>query len=217
MKEKILQKIKEKLGTTQLSDRTINEVAVNFLSLTITSDEQLTDEAIASEVARLKVMEGQLNHDVAEIARKNKPIDPVKAEPNKVEPQKFELPKEILEELEESRKFRQEYLKQQDETKKQVQRTKLFDDVKKALSSEGCTDEIMLRLSMPSIDYEKSVEENVKNLKDVYNGELSNYTKKQGYTPSSQSAQTPTMKTQEEIAKEQRARAEEIKNKGLIN
>ena len=47
MKEKILQKIKGALGTTQLSDRTLNEVAVNYLAMTITSDEQLTDEAIA--------------------------------------------------------------------------------------------------------------------------------------------------------------------------
>ena len=62
MKEKILQKIKERLGNTQLSDRTLNEVAVNHLSQTITTDEQLTDEAVASMVSWLKLMEGQLNH-----------------------------------------------------------------------------------------------------------------------------------------------------------
>lgn len=218
MKEKILRAIKEKLGTTQLSDRTLNEVAVNYLAQTITTDEQLTDEAIVSEVARLKVLEGQLNHEVAEKLKSQPKPNPVPhVEPPKVEPQKFELPKEILKELEESRKFRQEYLQQQETLKQQAAKDKLFNDVKAALSKAGCSDELMVRITMPQIDYNKNLDENVKALTDVYNSELANYRTKQGYIPSTQTEQTPTAKTSEEIAAEQRSRAKEFNEKGLIN
>lgn len=218
MKEKILKAIKDKLGNTQLSDRTLNEVAVNYLAMTITADEQLTDEAIASEVARLRVLEGQLNHEVAEKLKgqpRPNPIPPV--EPPKVEPQKIELPKEILQELEESRKFRQEYQQQQETLRQQAAKDKLFNDVKAALSKAGCSDELMVRITMPQIDYNKNLDDNVKALTDVYNSELANYKSKQGYIPSTQSEQTPTAKTSEEIAAEQRAKAKEFAEKGLMN
>lgn len=217
MKEKILQKIKERLGNTQLSDRTLNEVAVNYLAQTITTEDQLTDEAVAAEVARLKVMEGQLNHEVAEKLRNQPKPNPNPQEPAKPEPQKFELPKELQEELEASRKFRQEYMQQQETLKQQAVKDKLFKDVKDALSKAGCTDELMVRITMPQIDYSKNLEDNVKALTQVYNDELATYTSKQGYIPSTQSQQTPTAKTAEEIAAEQRARAEEFKKQGLTN
>lgn len=216
MKEKILQKLKGALGKTQLTDRTLNEVAVNYLSQVITSDEMLTDEAIASEVARLKVLEGQLNHEMAEKLKtlpKPNPVPPV--EPPKPAP--YELPKDILDELEASRKFREEYQRQQEALTLKATRDKLFNDVKDALGKAGCTDELMVRITMPQIDYAKSVEDNVAALKGIYNSELSNYVSKQGYTPSSQSAQVPSTKTADEIAAEQRARAEEFKKQGLIN
>lgn len=215
MKEKILQKLKGALGKTQLTDRTLNEVAVNYLAQIITSDEMLTDEAIASEVTRLKVLEGQLNHEMAEklkVQPKPNPNPPVE-----VKTLQYELPKEIQEELEASRKFREEYQRQQEALTLKATKDKLFNDVKAALGKAGCTDELMVRITMPQIDYGKSVDENVAVLKGIYNDELSNYVSKQGYTPSSQSAQTPSVKTSEEVAAEQRARAEEFKKQGLIN
>lgn len=215
MQEKILQKIKGALGKTQLSERTLIEVAVNYLAQTITSDEMLTDEAIASEVARLRVLEGQLNHEVAEkLKAQPKPAQNPTPEPTQAP---FQLPKEIQDELEASRKFRMEYQQQQETLKQQAAKDKLYKDVKEALAKAGCTDELMVRITMPQIDYGKSAEENVTALKDIYNSELSNYVSKQGYTPSSQSQHIPSAKSQEDIAKEQRARAEEFKNKGVIN
>lgn len=217
MKEKILQKIKGALGNTQLSDRTLNEVAVNQLLQTITTDEQLTDEAIAPMISLLKVMEGQLNHEIAEKLKKQPTPQPKAQEPtNPVTPQ-FELPKEIQEELEASRKFREEYLEQQKTAKLQAQKEQLVKDVRKAMESDGCTDEIMVRLAMSQIDYNKTIEDNVRALKDVYNSELSNYASKQGYIPSTQSMQSPNAKTQEEIAAEQKARAEQFKKQGFMN
>ena len=218
MKEKILQRIKQQLGNTQLSDRTLNEVAVNYLSKTITSDEMLTDDAIAAEVARLKVLEGQLNHEVAEKLKSQKPTSTTVVESPKETPApKMELPKEILEELEASRKFRQEYLQQQETLKQQATKEKLFNDVKDALSKAGCTDELMVRITMPQIDYSKSAEDNIAKLKDVYNSELATYKSKQGYIPSNTTSQAPASKTKEEIAAEQKARAEKFKEQGLMN
>lgn len=218
MREKILKKIKDALGNTQLSDRTLNEVAVNYLATTITTDDLLTDEAIASEVARLKVLEGQLNHEVAEkLKNQPKPVQTPPVEPPRQAPQQMQLPKEILDELEASRKFRKEYQQQQETARLQATKDKLFKDVKDALAKAGCTDELMVRITMPQIDYAKSVEDNVSALTAVYNSELSSYVSKQGYVPSRQSQQAPTAKTQEEIATEQRARAEEFKKQGLTN
>ena len=215
MQEKILNKLKQALGKTQLSDRTLNEVAVNYLSTIITSDEMLTDDAIANEVVRLKALEGQLNHELAEKLKVHpKPTPVAPQEPAKVQ---YELPKEIQEELEASRKFREEYLKQQETLKLQASKDKLFNDVKAALSKAGCTDELMVRITMPQIDYGKSLEDNVSALTDVYNSELATYKSKQGYIPSTQSQQTPTAKTQEEIAAEQRAMAAEFNKHGLTN
>ena len=216
MQEKILQKIKGALGNTQLSDRTLKEVAVNYLAQTSTSDELLTDEAIASEVMRLRVLEGQLNHEMAEKLKAQPKPNPIPT-PEPPQPAPFQLPKEIQEELEASRKFRQEYQQQQETLRQQASRDKLFKDVKDALAKAGCTDELMVRITMPQIDYNKSAEDNVTALKDIYNSELSNYVSKQGYTPSSQSQHAPSAKTQEEIAAEQRARAEEFRKQGLTN
>lgn len=217
MKEKILQKIKEKLGNTQLSERTLTEVAVNQLLQTITTEEQLTDDAVAPMVSLLKVMEGQLNHEIAE-KLKTQPQPQPKPNPKEgIITPKFELPKEIQEELDASRKFREEYLQQQKNAQLQAKKDQLFKDVRKALEDAGCTDEIMVRLAMPKIDYDKGVEDNVKALKDVYNSELSTYASKQGYIPSSQTIQSPNAKTQEEIATEQKARAEQFKKQGLMN
>lgn len=205
------------MGNTQLSDRTLNEVAVNQLLQSITTDEQLTDEAIAPMVSWLKVMEGQLNHEVAEKLKKQ-PITPPKSqEPINPAKQQFELPKEIQEELEASRKFREEYLEQQKTAQLQAKKEQLLKDVRKAMESDGCTDEIMVRLAMSQIDYNKTIDDNVRVLKDVYNSELSNYASKQGYIPSTQSLQSPNAKTQEEIAAEQKARAEQFKKQGLMN
>lgn len=190
-------------------------MAVNYLSTIITSDEMLTDDAIANEVVRLKALEGQLNHELAEKLKVHpKPTPVAPQEPAKVQ---YELPKEIQEELEASRKFREEYLKQQETLKLQASKDKLFNDVKAALSKAGCTDELMVRITMPQIDYGKSLEDNVSALTDVYNSELATYKSKQGYIPSTQSQQTPTAKTQEEIAAEQRAMAAEFNKHGLTN
>lgn len=63
-KEKLLSELKAKIGTTALSDRTIDEYASSVLS-TITSDEQVNDSFWSVHTSILKSFEGNLNHVVA--------------------------------------------------------------------------------------------------------------------------------------------------------
>jgi hypothetical protein len=65
MKEKILTKIREKIGKTSLSERTLSQKAER-LAKKVAKEEDITDELIAEAVGDLKDIEGQLNHDVAE-------------------------------------------------------------------------------------------------------------------------------------------------------
>ena len=64
MKEKILQMIKEKLGQTSLSERTITQKAER-LSKKYSKEEDITKEVIDDAVEDLKDMAGQYNHDIA--------------------------------------------------------------------------------------------------------------------------------------------------------
>ena len=65
MKEKIFQKINEGLGKTALSERTIRSKAAR-LAAKIKTDEELTEDVLSDAVEDLRVLAGQLDHDVAE-------------------------------------------------------------------------------------------------------------------------------------------------------
>lgn len=65
MKEKILQRIKGKLGQTSLSDRTISQKAERLLRK-FPKEEDITDEVIDDAVEDLRDLNGQYSHDVAE-------------------------------------------------------------------------------------------------------------------------------------------------------
>lgn len=63
-KEKLLSELKTRVGTTALSDRTIDEYATSILP-TVTSDEMVNDAFWTAHTAILKSFEGNLNHEVA--------------------------------------------------------------------------------------------------------------------------------------------------------
>lgn len=65
MEEKIYQKINEGLGKTALSERTIRSKAAR-LAAKIKTDEELTEDVLSDAVEDLRVLAGQLDHDVAE-------------------------------------------------------------------------------------------------------------------------------------------------------
>lgn len=71
MEEKIYQFLVKQLGNTSVSERTIRRKAAK-LAKTITTDEQLTAEAVADDVEDLKEWSGEKNHEVSEQVNKFK-------------------------------------------------------------------------------------------------------------------------------------------------
>ena len=170
MTEKIYQKLLEKLGKTSLSERTVKTYA-GQLAKTVTKDEELTDEVIASAVEMLKALSGQYDHDLAEAIKKNPPKpEPPKPEPPKPEPPKDEPFKDYEKRIAELEKKSKEQEERYEREIKAVKLKNVSDAVKKQLQSSGCTNSLVLELAFAksSIDTEKSVDDNAKTVRDLY-------------------------------------------------
>lgn len=169
MKEKILQAIKDKLGKTGLSEKTIEKKAER-LAKKITTDELMTAEAIAEAVDDLKDIEGQFNHDVAE-AVTTQVAEKLKLEKPKTKEEETGMSEEMKAELAEVKALKAELsaekaAKQKDSFKKSVS---------EALEKQGSNDEfyrehVMLKFGL---DETKSVDENVALLKSKYDAVVS--------------------------------------------
>lgn len=165
MTEKIYQKLLEKLGKTSLSERTVRTYA-GQLAKTVTKDEELTDDVIANAVEMLKALGGQYDHDLADAIKRNTPKqDPPKQDPPKDEPFK-EYEKRIADLEKKSREVEERYEREV----KAVKLKTISDSVKKQLQSSGCTNSLVLELAFAksTIDIEKSVDDNVKTVRDLY-------------------------------------------------
>lgn len=170
MTEKIYQKLLEKLGKTSLSERTVKTYA-GQLAKTVTKDEELTDEVITSAVEMLKALGGQYDHDLAEAIKNNHPkTEPPKQEPPKTEPHKDESLKEYEKRIAELERKSKEQEERYEREIKAVKLKNISDAVKKQLQSSGCTNSLVLELAFAksSIDTEKSVDDNVKTVRDLY-------------------------------------------------
>lgn len=171
MTEKIYQKLLEKLGKTSLSERTVKTYAAQ-LAKTVTKDEELTDEIIANAVEMLKALGGQYDHDLAEAIKKNPPKpEPPKPEPPKPEPPKPDEPfKEYEKRIADLEKKSREQEERYEREIKAVKLKELSESVKKQLQSSGCTNSLVLELAFAksTIDVEKSLDDNVKSVRDLY-------------------------------------------------
>lgn len=171
MTEKIYQKLLEKLGKTSLSERTVKTYA-GQLAKTVTKDEELTDEIIANAVEMLKALGGQYDHDLAEAIKNNPPKPaPPKPEPPKPEPPKPDEPfKEYEKRIADLEKKSREQEERYEREIKAVKLKELSDSVKKQLQSSGCTNSLVLELAFAksTIDVEKSLDDNVKSVRDLY-------------------------------------------------
>ncbi|MEG1684572.1 MAG: hypothetical protein RR319_01305 [Bacteroides sp.] len=171
MKEKILQAIKEKLGKTSLSEKTIAKKAER-LAKKITKDEEMTTDVIADAVDDLKDIEGQLNHDVAEqvttqVAEKLKNTKPGGNNVDVTENENDEI-KTALEEV--------KTLKAELAAEKELKLKESFrKSVVEALEKQGSTDEFYREhvLLKYGLDEKKSVEENATLLKSKYDETVS--------------------------------------------
>ena len=171
MTEKIYQKLLEKLGKTSLSERTVKTYA-GQLAKTVTKDEELTDEVIDGAVEMLKALGGQYDHDLAEAIKNNPPKPaPPKPEPPKPEPPKQDEPfKDYEKRIAELEKKSKEVEERYEREVKAVKLQNISDAVKKQLQSSGCNNSLVLELAFAksTIDADKSVEDNVKVVRDLY-------------------------------------------------
>ena len=202
MTEKIYQKLLEKLGKTSLSERTVKTYA-GQLAKTVTKDEELTDEVIASAVEMLKALGGQYDHDLAEAIKKTPPKpEPPKPEPPKPEPPKDEPFKDYEKRIAELEKKSKEQEERYEREIKAVKLKNVSDAVKKQLQSSGCTNSLVLELAFAksSIDTEKSVDDNAKTVRDLYDS-LFKENLESGMIPRSAEIRVATITPEDRAAK----------------
>lgn len=188
MKEKIFSKIKEALGKTSLSERTL-QTKSNVLAKTITSDELLTDDVIADVVEELKSYEGQLNHDIAEALKKQKKTKPEQNTEDSEEEQeeededngkkggkssKSKKEEGVMEEILKKLKALEDEI---DAEKKNKAASSLKEQIIASLKGSGSTNELILKAAMyeSGINFEESVEDNVKRIQEAYDKEASSF------------------------------------------
>lgn len=217
MKEKISAKIKELVKTnnlTNLSERTIEGV-IELASKRVTKEEDLTDAFYQNELQLLTLYNGQLYADIKDAVEKAKIAPPTPTPtPQKsiTELPKVELPKEIISELEEMKKFRDEVQRQRAENEAKALREKTLKDVKTALVAQGCKDDIFLENALYGIDYNSDVTANVTTLKKTYNDKYAEAIKAGEFIPRSPEgfgAKTFTPEEREKIEKEAYQRLKE--------
>lgn len=171
MKEKIFSRIKDGLGKTSLSERTLQKKA-EILAKIITSDELLTEAMMADVIDELKTYEGQINHAVAEAIKNQIPApvtkDKVAVPEPKVDDDDGEFRKKMLAEIEALKAERQS-------EKDAIIKDSLKNEIIESLKSNGATSSTALKAALyeAGIDYGKPVEENVKAIRAFYDKEAS--------------------------------------------
>lgn len=157
-KEKLLQKICEKLGKTSLSERTLSTYAEN-LSKIVGDDSQIDDNFLSTHVNILKSIEGQINHDITDGIENwkakqpsNKPNDDILG---------------ILAEIKEDNKKLKERLDSEENKKAQED---FRNSVKNAMRNKGAKNDYILKqiVSQKDFDLEKSVDDVVEDMLKEY-------------------------------------------------
>lgn len=213
MTEKIYQKLLEKLGKTSLSERTVKAYA-GQLAKTVTKDEELTDDVINNAVEMLKTLGGQYDHDLAEALKKNPPKpEPPKPEPPKPEPPKDEPFKDYEKRIAELEKKSREQEERYAREIKAVKLKDISDSVKKQLQSSGCNNSLVLELAFAksTIDTEKSVDDNAKTVRDLYDS-IFKENLESGMIPRSAEIRVATI-SQEDRAKKAKEDMERLKDR----
>ena len=138
--EQILSNLRDGLGQTSLSERTISDFAS---VLEVPEDETLHGDFFSKQIKILKTVEGQLSHDVAtkvEDFKKNfKPVEQPKQEPKKNEDEIPDYVKELREEL---ASIKNKELEKQ----KSVQSEQLINSAYEDAKKSGAVNEAVLKI-----------------------------------------------------------------------
>ncbi len=167
-KELLVSKLKEKIGSTNVSEKTIGAY-VEALMPTITSDEMVNDTFLDSHATVVKVMGGQISHDASVEINKYK-------EQNKVDnkgqekTEGIEAIRSMLEEIKNENKILRDRLDKKDsESLKEA----LVKKVMEGMKAKGANDAYVLKKAMQGVDVDvsKSVDELVETYLPLYDNE----------------------------------------------
>lgn len=169
MKEKIFEKIKEALGKTSFSERTLQKKA-ELIAKKITDESEITDELIDDAVEELKTMEGQFNHELALKSKTKEPLEKTEKnvpqgheEPSAESNQNDDPIRKIMERIEslEAERLRE---------KKAMADESFYKSVVSKLKENGASNETILKAALyeAKIDYDKPVEDNVASIRKAY-------------------------------------------------
>lgn len=181
VKEKIFNHLKEKMGKTSLSERTLDGIANSF-SAFFSDENAVTDEALANVLSHAKSLEGQYSHDLSAGLEKAKK-DLAQPAPQPQPQPTPEIPKELQERLDGyEKRIAQMEQERKAALEKQNQKV-LSEDVKKDLLGKGCQDNVFLKLALTQLDYTKDVAGNAEALKAIYDKEYSESVKDGTFIP----------------------------------
>ena len=167
-KELLVSKLKEKIGSTNVSDKTIGAY-VEALMPTITSDEMVNDTFLASHASVVKIMGGQISHDASVEINKYK-------EQNKIDDKGQKgtdglgVIQSMLEDIKKENQSLKERLDQKDS---ESLKADLVKKVMEGMKAKGANDAYVLKKAMQGVDIDvnKSVDELVETYLPLYDNE----------------------------------------------
>lgn len=173
-KEELLGKLKEKLGRTNLSERTLSDYAEKVAS-TMGDDSSLSESFVEAHVGILKSIQGQLSNDITsgiEEWKKNHPSEKTEGEPSGVTNDSIKKLLEEFNELKNENKALSDKFAMMEKGKVVSEyRDKLY----KALKEKGATNDYILRqtFGQKEFDTEKPVEDMVEESLKEYDSNYS--------------------------------------------
>ena len=167
-KELLVSKLKEKIGSTNVSDKTISAY-VEAVMPTITSDEMVNDTFLASHASVVKVMGGQISHDASVEINKY-------TEQNKIDDkgqngtEGLDAIQSMLEEIKNENQALRERLDKKDS---EALKAGLVKKVMEGMKAKGANDAYVLKKAMQGVDIDvsKSVDELVETYLPLYDNE----------------------------------------------
>lgn len=168
-KELLISKLKEKIGSTNVSDKTIGAY-VEALMTTITNDEIVNDTFLENHASVVKVMGGQISHDASVEINKYKEQNKIDDKgKNKIEG--LETIQSMLEEIKRDNSTLKERLDKKDSDSLKAD---LVKKVIEGMKAKGANDAYVLKKAMQGVDIDvnKSVSELVETYLPLYDAEF---------------------------------------------
>ncbi len=200
MKDKLSQELKAIIGTTSLSERTINDYLDNSILPFYPSEEEKQADYLSKHAQVLKSISGQLDHEIAskvnEFKKSYKPTEPQPPKPNVVTPEPND---EIAKKLQEIEAYMTSLKEKETKIEKEKTINNLWSEAKAKLNETGVYEDFVVDLlkntiSIDTNDTPDIISSKVKTLYDEYEKK----TNRGGFTPAGGNFSGTNNKKQEE-------------------